>query len=203
MKILPATDENILIAVDALQNGGIVVFPTDTVYGIGCNLQQSDAVEKIYRIKGRPAAMPLIAMFSKICQYQQLTDDIHPDAERYMQEWWPGALTIILNAKTNLPVRVLAGGNTIGMRIPAHPAALALLNKFDFPLATTSANLSGKPSPCSADEAIQSLGINAEVDVVLDAGLTPGGTPSTLLDCTKNPPEILRQGEITAQMLRL
>jgi L-threonylcarbamoyladenylate synthase len=203
MKILPTTIENIKLAANVIINGGVVVFPTDTVYGIGCDLRNVDAVDRVYNIKGRPSTMPLIAMFDILENYQLLTDKRYLDAEKYMYQWWPGALTIILPANENLPHRVVAGGNSIGMRIPACDVTLSLLKETGISLATTSANLSGSPSPCNASDAIQSLGIYSNVDIVLDGGVTKGGVPSTLLDFTKNPPVVLRTGEITAEMLGL
>ncbi|MEI6519811.1 MAG: L-threonylcarbamoyladenylate synthase [bacterium] len=203
MKVLQATIDNINVAANVIKNGGIVVFPTDTVYGIGCDLHNADAVDRIYNLKGRPSSMPLIAMFSSIEDYHSLTDQSYPNAEKYMYKWWPGALTIILPSKKELPQRVIAGGNTIGMRIPAHNITIALLAEVGLPMATTSANLSGLSSTCNVGEVIQSLGMNTNVDIILDGGNTPGGIPSTLLDCTKNPPAILRSGDITAEMLGL
>ena len=203
MNKLPATEDNIILAANIIKNGGIVIFPTDTVYGIGCDLNNIDAVEKIYNIKGRPATMPLIAMIDQIDKCDLLTSDLPSTVKDLMHKWWPGALTIIINANRNISQRVLAGGNTIGIRIPAHTIALSLLHHTGLPLATTSANRSGMPSPCSAEDAIKSLLASGNIDIVLDAGLASGGIPSTLLDCTKNPPAILRQGDITADMLNL
>ncbi|MHB9129619.1 MAG: L-threonylcarbamoyladenylate synthase [Armatimonadota bacterium] len=184
-----------------IAQGGVVAFPTDTVYGLGCDLYNTRAVERIYAIKGRPAHLPLIAMFSEAAQWPQVATALPPIARRYMQEWWPGPLTIIVEARPDIPARVLGGGTTIGMRIPDQADARLLLRLAGRPLATTSANLSGHPAACSAEEVAEQLADS--VDFILDAGACAGGIPSTLVDCTVTPPKVLREGPVTAAMLGL
>lgn len=199
--LVPAAHDGIAAAAHILCAGGVVAFPTDTVYGLACDLSNIAAVERIYQIKGRPAQMPLIAMFATPSDWEQVAMELSDAARDYMARWWPGSLTIIARARPELPASTLGGGTTIGMRIPDQPAARALLQLVGRPLATTSANLSGHPAPTTVQAIIQQL--DGSLDLVLDAGLCPGGTASTVVDCTVTPPRILREGPITAAMLGL
>lgn len=199
--ICPADYPALTRAARIIAQGGVIAFPTDTVYGLCCDLFNPDAVARIYEIKGRPATMPLIAMLAECGQWPQVATALPNAARQFMQRWWPGPLTIILPARPDIPEPVLGGGATIGVRIPDHPVALKLLHLTGRPLATTSANLSGQPSVNTATEVAAQLG--RRVDLILDAGDAPGGIPSTILDCTTTPPTILRQGPITAEMLEL
>ncbi len=182
-----------------LAAGGVIAFPTDTVYGLAGNLHDARAVERIYQIKGRLAQMPLIAMVATREAWPQVALALPPVADVLARRWWPGPLTLILPARTDLPARVLGGGATIGVRIPDHPTALALLASAGRPLATTSANRSGGVSPATADAVLAQL--DGEIDLVLDAGPTPQGQASTIVDCTQVPPRLLREGPISAAML--
>ena len=182
-----------------IAEGGVVAFPTDTVYGLGCDLFNTRAVERIYAIKGRPARMPLIAMFGLPEQWALVADELPERARTLMARWWPGPLTLIAPARPEVPARVLGGGTTIGMRMPDHPAALALFYLVARPLATTSANRSGAPPACSAEEVYAQL--HGEIELILDAGASPHGQASTVLDCITDPPTILRPGPLTLEEL--
>lgn len=195
-------DQSVLREASAvLAGGGVIAFPTDTVYGLGCDLMNAGAVRRVYRIKDRPEGMPLIAMFAEQSQWRQVAASLPSGVDVLMGHWWPGPLTLIVPACTGIPEAVLGGGTTIGMRIPDHPVALALLQACRSPLATTSANLSGRPPACTAAEVATQLG--DAVDLVIDGGLCPGGTASTVLDCTTVPCMIVREGPVTRADLGL
>lgn len=173
-------------AAQLLRGGGVIAFPTDTVYGLGAEAADDVAQRRIYRMKGRPVGMPLILMAAA---ESQLAGWVHVDsrAEQFMRRWWPGPLTLILHAP---------GGGTLGVRIPNHEVALELL-RASGPLMTTSANVHGKEPAMTAEEAAELPGLT----VVLDGGRAPGGTASTVLDLTGPEPHILREGAISASEL--
>ena len=170
-----------------LRSGGVLAFPTDTVYGLGAGVDDEVAQKRIYQIKGRPVGLPLILMVAAESQLEGL---VHVDsrAEAMMRKWWPGPLTLILWA---------IGGGTLGVRIPKHKVALGLL-RHSGPLMTTSANLHGQEPAVNATEAGALDGVMA----VVDGGVAPGGTASTVLDLTGPEPHVLREGAIsTADVL--
>ncbi len=173
-------------AAQLLRGGGVVAFPTDTVYGLGADASDEVAQKRIFAIKGRPVGMPLILMAAA---ESQLEGWVHIDtrAEQFIRRWWPGPLTVILHAP---------GGRTMGVRIPQNEVALELLRAAG-PLMTTSANLHGKEPAMTADEASELGGLAA----VIDGGRAPGGTPSTVLDLTGPEPHVLREGAISANDL--
>jgi len=199
--ICHAGEEELKHAAQVLALGGVIAFPTDTVYGLGGDLFNLRAIARIYEIKGRPARMPLIAMLAEDTQWSQVAAALPDHAQEYMARWWPGPLTLILPARSDIPAEALGGGTTIGVRVPNHPMMRQLLRLSGRPLATTSANISGKPAANTAEEAYAQL--DDTVDLILDGGHAPGGVPSTVLDCTTTPPTILRPGPITAEMLGL
>lgn len=182
-----------------LAAGGVIAFPTDTVYGLACDLFNEEAVDRIYRIKARRTYLPLIAMLAESEVWPRVASSLPDSARHFMARFWPGPLTVIVPARKDIPAIVLGGGETIGMRIPDHDTARQLLRLAGLPLATTSANRSGQPAACTAQEAAAQLG--DAVDLILDAGPCPGGQASTVVDCTFEPPKILREGPITADML--
>jgi L-threonylcarbamoyladenylate synthase len=185
--VLKPTKAGLLRAAKMLRSGGVIAFPTDTVYGLGASVDDDLATRRIYQIKGRPTGMPLILMVAAESQLEGL---VHVDsrAEAMMRQWWPGPLTLVLHA---------IGGGTLGVRIPKHNVALELLRHAG-PLMTTSANLHGDDPMMSAAEAEKLAGVMA----VLDGGIAPGGTASSVLDLTGPEPHILREGAIpTAHLL--
>jgi L-threonylcarbamoyladenylate synthase len=184
--VLKPTRSGLTRAAQLIREGGVVAFPTDTVYGLGAAADDEVATKRIYRIKGRPAGLPLILM---VAAESQLEGFVHLDsrAEAYIRRWWPGPLTLILHA---------TGGATLGVRIPQHKVALELLRAAG-PLMTTSANLHGEDPAMSAKEA----GSLPGVTVVIDGGAAPGGTASTVLDLTGPEPHVLREGAILAPEL--
>jgi L-threonylcarbamoyladenylate synthase len=185
--VLKPTKAGLQRAAKMLRSGGVIAFPTDTVYGLGASADDELAQRRIYSIKGRPVGMPLILMVAAESQLEGL---VHVDsrAETMMRRWWPGPLTLILHA---------IGGGTLGVRIPKHKVALDLLRHAG-PLMTTSANLHGREPAMNAEEAAALSGVMA----VVDGGAALGGTASTVLDLTGPEPHVLREGAIpTADVL--
>ena len=179
-QVLKPTRAGLTRAAQMIRSGGVIAFPTDTVFGLGAAADDEIATRRVFRIKGRPVGLPLILM---VAAESQLENFVHVDSrsEEMMRRWWPGPLTIILHAK---------GGGTLGVRIPKHKVALDLLRAAG-PLMTTSANLHGKdPAMTPADAALPG------VMAVLDGGAAPGGLVSTVLDLTGPEPHVLREGAI-------
>ena len=200
-RVLPSTDEKTLIkATDILREGGLVAFPTDTVYGLAGHAYLPEAVEQIYQVKERPMdkAIPLLLANSE--QVQEVASDVPPVAYRLMEVFWPGGLTIILPKSPRLPDVVTAGGATVALRTPDHPFVLALIQALGAPLAATSANISGHPPATTVREALHELG--GRVTLIVDGGTCPGGVPSTVLDLTVSPPRVLREGAVAWEAIR-
>lgn len=188
--------EKVLIRQAALilKEGGLVAFPTETVYGLGADAFNAEAVEKIFIAKGRPASKGLIAHIADIKDVRKLAKEVPKRAELLMDKFWPGSLTIVLNKSKIVPDATTAGLDTIAIRMPANKIALALIREAKTPIAAPSANPSGEPSPVNAQQVIGYL--NGKVDVIIDGGKTDIGVASTVLDLTANPPAILRQGAL-------
>ena len=189
--IIPAAQIQQALAV--LHNGGIVAFPTDTVYGVGALAFDNAAIESIYTAKDRPIEKAIPILIGDLSDLDQVAVNIPSMALRFAARFWPGPLTCIVPKRQTLPLAVSAT-STVAVRIPHHPDALALLRAAG-PMAVTSANISGQPSPSTAQEVFEQL--NGRIPLILDGGATPGGVPSTLVDCTGNEPIILREGPIT------
>ena len=184
-------------AAKLLQQGKLVAFPTETVYGLGANAWDEKAVEKIFFAKGRPADNPLIVHISGPRQLEALADPIPAEAWLLAERFWPGPLTLVLPKKTQVPDVVTGGLKTVAVRIPRHPVALALLQEADLPLAAPSANLSGRPSPTTAEHVLTDLA--GRIEAVVDGGPCEVGLESTVLDLSRETPQILRPGAVTAQ----
>ncbi len=183
-----------------LQENEVVALPTETVYGLGGNAESDVAVGKIFAAKGRPSDNPLIIHIADKNQLSRFVTEIPDKAQVLMERFWPGPLTIIFKKKDGiLSEKATAGLETVAVRIPDHPVALALLNKCQLPIAAPSANSSGKPSPTNAEHVIEDL--NGKIAGVLDGGPTGVGVESTVLDCTEEVPVILRPGGVTKEQL--
>lgn len=188
-------------AVDMLLAGEIVAFPTETVYGLGAVATDEVAVAKIFEAKGRPSDNPLIVHIGAKDEAANYVDHISPKAQKCMDVFWPGPLTLILQAKPNLfASNVSAGLKTVGLRMPDHPVALRLLQLLGKPVAAPSANRSGKPSPTTALHVEKDLA--GRIPLIIDGGETGIGLESSVVDFTVDPPVILRPGGVTASMLR-
>jgi L-threonylcarbamoyladenylate synthase len=182
--------------VKILQEGGVIAFPTDTVYGLGADAFNSTAVEKIYEIKNRPKHRTLPLLIADVNQLAITAGQISKIALFLTRRFWPGGLTLILLRTDSLP-DYLASGPTIAVRIPNHPICLSLIQRLGNPLIGTSANISGQPPPLTAQEVGHQLG--GKIDFTIDGGKCPGGKESTVVDVTREPPIILRQGIIPSE----
>lgn len=185
---------------DILKSGGLVAFPTETVYGLGGDALNARASGKIYEAKGRPSDNPLIVHIAKIESVYELAKDVPPAAEKLMEAFWPGPLTIILNKKEIVPKETTGGLDTVAIRMPSHPAALKLISDSGVFIAAPSANLSGRPSPTTAAHVQQDLA--GRIDMILDGGPVGIGIESTIVDLTGDVPTILRPGYITPDMIK-
>jgi L-threonylcarbamoyladenylate synthase len=182
-----------------LRAGKLVIFPTETVYGLGACGLDAGAVERIYRAKERPPEKGLILHVAAPEHVTQVAHGVGPLAQALMERFFPGPLTLVLPARDVVPSIVTADGSTVAVRMPDHPVALALIRACGSPVAAPSANRSGEPPPRTADEALR--GLDGRVELVLDAGPCPVGTPSTIVDLTTAPPRVLREGAIPASVL--
>lgn len=182
-------------AAAVLRGGGLVAFPTETVYGLGANALDPAAVGRIFAAKGRPANNPLIVHVAEAAEAGQVAAAWPEAAARLAERFWPGPLTLVLPRRAGVPDAVTAGGPTVAMRVPAHPVARALLRAAALPVAAPSANRSGHLSPTRAEHVLG--GLAGRIDLVLDGGPTAGGLESTVLDTTRTPPRLLRPGLVT------
>jgi L-threonylcarbamoyladenylate synthase len=189
----------IVDAAQLLRDGEVVAFPTETVYGLGANALSDDAVEKIFLAKGRPGDNPLIVHIADEAQLQTVAEAVPEKARRLMDAFWPGPLTLILPKTDRVASLVTAGLDTVGVRMPNHPAALALIRQAGVPVAAPSANRSGRPSPTTAAHVLADL--DGRIAGVLDGGPTGVGVESTVIDVTVEPPIILRPGGVTREQL--
>lgn len=181
-------------AADVLRSGWLVAFPTETVYGLGANALDPDAVRRIFEAKGRPATNPLIVHVCDESMLLQVVADWPPLAAKLAMQFWPGPLTLVLPKNPSIPDIVTGGGATVAVRMPTHPVALALIRESQMPLAAPSANRSSELSPTTAEHVWK--GLEGRIDLILDAGPTQSGIESTVLDMTTNPPTLLRPGPI-------
>ncbi|WP_066296742.1 L-threonylcarbamoyladenylate synthase [Bacillus sp. FJAT-29937] len=187
-------------AADLLKNNEVVAFPTETVYGLGGNAENSEAVAKIFAAKGRPSDNPLIIHIAEEHQLNDFAKDISDQARLLIKEFWPGPLTLIFKKKEEkLSDQATAGLSTVAVRMPDHPVALAILKKSGLPIAAPSANRSGKPSPTTAEHVWEDL--NGKIAGIVDGGQTGVGVESTVLDCTEEIPVILRPGAVTKEQI--
>jgi len=179
-----------------LKNGEVVAFPTETVYGLGADATSAVAVSKIFAAKGRPSDNPLIVHIGALEQLRVVVSEIPDVARALMDAFWPGPLTLILPKQENMPREVTAGLSTVGVRMPSHPLALALLREAGLPIAAPSANVSGRPSPTAEQHVLDDLE-GKIAGILAEGGVAEIGLESTVLDCTTKPPTILRPGAVT------
>lgn len=196
-----STSQQIVRAANLLRNGEVVVFPTETVYGLGAEISQSLAIRKIFEIKGRPTNHPLITHFAEIADLEHWADKIPAAAWLMAEHFWPGPLTLILPKSKYVPLSVTGGQNTVGLRIPRHPIALALLNELGRhkALAAPSANRFGYTSPTSARHVADDFG--NEISMILDGGCCDVGLESTIVSCIDKTVTILRPGGISINLI--
>ena len=187
-------------AADCLRRGGLVAFPTETVYGLGAHALDREAVRRLFDAKGRPATDPLIVHVPTFDRMSTLTRRVPASARALADRFWPGPLTLVLERSEDVPDEVTAGLDTVAIRIPSHPVARALLLAADVPVAAPSANLFTRPSPTRAAHVLEDL--EGRIDMVLDGGDTNVGLESTVLDLAHGMPTVLRPGAITLDLLR-
>jgi L-threonylcarbamoyladenylate synthase len=192
--------EVIRIAADTIKKGGLVAFPTETVYGLGADALNPKAVKALFKAKKRPLDNPPIVHVGHIQDVYRLAREVPPKAEKLMEKFWPGPLTLIFKRSEIVPDVTVSGLDTVAVRMPRHKVALALIRESGCPIAAPSANLAGRPSPTTANHVLEDL--NGRIDVVLDAGPTNIGVESTVLDLTVEPPQILRPGGTPYEVLR-
>lgn len=181
-------------AAAALKRGGMVAFPTESFYGLGVDALNSDAVGRLFAVKGRPDSKPVLVLVGSVAMAEALAPEISAGARELMARHWPGALTLVLRAAPHVPAQLTAGTGTIGIRIPGHTVAFSLVSAAGLPVTAPSANPSGESPPTTAAAVREYFG--DRVDLILDGGPTAGGAGSTVADCTVWPPRILRPGPV-------
>jgi len=184
-------------AVEALRAGEVLVYPTDTVYGLGCDATRPAAVRRVFEIKGRPPDQPVPVLLADPRQAEELAE-VPDGARRLMRRFWPGPLTIVLRSRGVVAELVTAGTGTVGLRVPDHPVPRALVRACGFPLVGTSANSTGRSAPVTVAQVLSDL--DGRVGLILDGGRL-AGRPSTVVDCTGDRPRVLRPGPIPAEAI--
>lgn len=182
-----------------MREGKLVAFPTETVYGLGANALDPQAVKRIYEAKGRPSDNPLIVHIAKASQLNTLVKEIPAPAEALIKTFWPGPLTLVLEKSELVPDIITAGLDTVAVRMPDNPVALRLIEEAGVPVAAPSANLSGRPSPTTYQHVLEDL--NGRIEYIINGGPCKIGVESTVLDCTAEKPVILRPGGVTREMM--
>jgi L-threonylcarbamoyladenylate synthase len=187
-------------AVRLLRAGQVVAFPTDTVYGVGADALNEDAVGRLYDVKDRPADKAIPVLIADIADLVRIARQVPPVAWQLAECFWPGGLTIVLARSSALPEVLTAHGDTVAIRCPAHPVPQALMRALGAPLAATSANRSGHPAPTSAEDVVRQLA--GRVPMILDGGMCAVGIPSSVVDLSVDPPQLARAGAVSAERLR-
>ncbi len=191
--------ETIAKAAELVRRGEVVAFPTETVYGLGASAIDGAAVAQIFTAKGRPSDNPLIVHVADRESLSSVVSVVPQSAEKLIERFWPGPLTLVLPKRETIPGEVTCGLQTVGVRMPAHPVALALIRAAGVPLAAPSANRSGRPSPTAAEHVLEDLA--GRIPLVLDGGETGLGLESTVIDMTVDPPVLLRPGGVTLEQI--
>lgn len=200
IKIDEKDEEALRHAGQVLKNGGLVAFPTETVYGLGGDALNKDSSAKIYEAKGRPSDNPLIVHIAEMEDLEAIVQEVTPQARIIAEAFWPGPLTMILPKSDIVPFETTGGLSTVAVRMPSHPVAKKLIQYGGGYVAAPSANTSGKPSPTLAKYVIEDM--DGRIDMILDGGEVGIGLESTIIDLTVNPPQILRPGYVTETMLK-
>ncbi len=186
--------------ISLLKQGGIVAFPTDTIYGLGAAAYMPQSVKRVYEVKKRPLNMALPLLLADTDQIESVTSYVSPVAWKLIHNFLPGALTLVMFKSALVPDIVTAGGKTVAIRIPAHPVPIALIKGIKMPITGTSANLTGMPVSLTADDVRSQMG--NKLDLVIDGGHSPGRLESTIIDLTGKKPLILREGAISFQQIK-
>ena len=194
-KLPSSIQQQVENGISILKQGGLVAFPTDTVYGLGAGAKLLQAVEKVYQVKRRPCDRALPLLLADISQISEVAYPVSRVAWLLARTFLPGALTMVLPKSKSVPDIVTGGGNTVAVRVPAHPVPVALARGLGTPIVGTSANISGKPSPLTAGEVSGQFG--DRIELIIDGGRCPGGRESTVVDVTGKVPLVLREGAIS------
>lgn len=198
-KLLPPTEETISLACELLKQGEVIAVPTETVYGLAGDCRNSSAIKKIFEAKGRPADNPLIVHISDMDMLSSLVNEIPEDAKILAEKFWPGPLTIIMPKGNGVCDENCAGLGSVGIRMPANPIARSIIEKTGIPFSAPSANLSGKPSPTTAQDVFEDM--NGRIPLIVDGGECDAGLESTVISVLNHTPIILRPGVITKEMI--
>ncbi len=199
LKVEPSSysPDSIAQAARILRDGGVAVFPTETVYGIGADIRNTEAVRRVYGLKNREPSQPLMAHCASPVQLLEYVADVPAWVQPLMSRFWPGPLALVFRSSANVPAIVTGGRDTIGIRMVGHPVARDLIEELGAPIAGTSANLHGEPATSRFD--LVSPSLLERVDVALDAGLCGRDVPSTVLDVAQRPPRVVRVGAVSVQ----
>lgn len=193
--------ESIARAGKTIRQGGVVIFPAKCMYGVAANALNHQSVEKVFNLKQRPQNMPILVLVKNRCALKNLVVSVSDEANKLMDVFWPGDLTLVFKAKNHIPALLTANTGKIGIRVPFHPVAKALVDTLDFPITGTSANLSGHVG-CSDPVKLHPAVLEAS-DLILDSGPLKGGRGSSIVNVTTSPPTVLREGEISkAQIIK-
>ena len=182
-------------AAEVLRAGGLVAFPTETFYGLGALASDPAAVRRVFRVKGRAESKPLLVLVDSIAMAESLVDEVTPRARELMTRYWPGALTLVLRARADLPRELTGGTETIGVRLSSHPVACGLVRALGGPVTAPSANPEGAVPPTTAAAVLRAFA--GAIDLVLDGGASAGGPASSVVDVTAEPPRVLRRGAVS------
>ena len=186
-------------AAEILRAGGLVAYPTETVYGLAASAFDSSSITRVFDAKGRPHGQPLPVQIADVRQLQALARDIPQAAQALLADFFPGPLTLVLWRQPSVSLLITGGGETVGLRMPDHPVALGVLRAFGSPLVCPSANLTGHRAAMSASDVLEDL--DSKIDLILDGGPTTDRTPSTVLDITTQPTRLIREGKISRAQL--
>lgn len=201
IRLDPETPDKAIItrAARIVQAGGLVLFPTTGLYGLGTDAMQPAAVQKIFDLKKRPPEKPVLILIDRVEALDRLVNTVPESALKIINAFWPGLVTMVFQARENLPDVLTAGTGKIGVRLPLHPVAKALVGMAGVPVTGTSANLSGQPGAAEVTEIDPA--VTEGVDMVMDAGALMGGIGSTVVDVTTTPPRVLREGAVSAEQI--
>ncbi len=197
MNTLIINDKNIAVPARIIREGGLVAFPTETVYGLGGDAKNPEASKKIYAAKGRPSDNPLIVHIAEIHQLYEIVEDVPEAALKLAEAFWPGPMTLILKKNEVIPMETTGGLDTVAVRLPSHETARALIKESGCMIAAPSANTSGRPSPTSASHVVEDL--EGKIDAIIDGGDVEIGLESTIIDLTGDTPTILRPGYVSLE----
>jgi len=193
-------ESTLVAAFDVIRTGGVIVYPTETLYGIGADATSSAAVRKVLQVKKRKDTKPILVIVHSVEILQLLVAEIPASAERLMTAFWPGPLTLVFKALRGIPEEVTQGSGTVGARIPSNAFCLELLRRCNCPLTSTSANISGEPIHRTIDEIKKAL--DEGIDLFIDAGVLPESKPSTVVSVVPENPKLIREGVISFDSLR-